>query len=222
MRILDVVTDDPNGTSTAQVCKKLGVTPQELGDDFERLRARGALLGFAGVWLTPKGLEDLTTKLTETLNKRSMTVPAAMNASGLTWKGKPLDRLLTLLAEKRKIVLVGEKIRPWGGASDYTPKQQKLLDRVLAILSEQEIEVPPPSYIARELVVPKEAVVEILRLAAQSGDVIQVDEAIYYTKAQMEAIRRLTRGHKAAAAVRDSLNTTRRYSEPILIYLRDN
>jgi selenocysteine-specific elongation factor len=208
MTILEVVNDDPNGFTTEQICKALGATPQQLGSEFEELRVSKKLLGFAGLWLTPRGYVEGKRRLLA--QKGNGDLESAVSAAGLTWKGKPLQRITATL---------GDEAKGFKPKADLTPKQRRLLDRVSAALDEGGVQVPPPSILARQMVMPVQAVDEILRLGAESGEVIKVGEGIFYTFDKLKSFEALLKGVKSPAEARRRLGATRKYADAIFGHL---
>ena len=94
-----------------------------------------------------------------------------------------------------------------------------------AVLDSAGINVPPEKDIALKLVVPVPAVEEILRLGLASGELVRIEDGIFYTTAGLEqvksAIEEIGAGGRpfTAAEVRDRLATSRKYVIPLLEYL---
>jgi selenocysteine-specific elongation factor len=225
--ILQAVGGSPNGLMTEEICRLMGKTPQSLGSVFEDLGAEGRLLGFAGRWITPSGFEVGVTKVREALKELHHSHPRqamhprerVMSMAGLAWAGKPLDRILSRLAEAKVLVVEGTTIRDAEFSLQLTDKQRNFLDRVKQGLDAAGVNVPFPSDLAHALSVPPQAVDEILKLGVEARELIRVDEGIFYTNHQLEQIREMIRALAApfsAADFRDSVGSSRKYVIPLL------
>jgi selenocysteine-specific elongation factor len=223
--ILKIVGDDPNGVMTAVIARGLGKTVQELGDVFERLRADKELLGFAGLWMSSEGFRAGVVRLTAAIEGRQ-PIPSdkGVALAGLTWSGKPLDRILAKLEAEGQIARIGKDLCLPTYQMELTQRQRALLDRVLEILQAEAVNTPNPHGIAQQLGIPIQAVEEILRLAVQRKEVVQIADVVFYTPSQLEAlkqsIREAANGQPFTATdMRDALGTTRKYIQPLLDYL---
>jgi len=229
--ILEMVARDPNGVSTERICRFTHKTPQELGDLFEDLLSKRKLLGFAGLWISPSGLESGVERLIHALQElhaqnptdAAITPDRAVDAAGLNWQGKPLERILGQLARDGKIDLQPAGISLKEFRLELTPRQRALLDRVIEALEQQPVSTPSPQFIAQSLGIPRQAVEEILRLAIRSGEVVQLSEVVFYTPRQLEALKARVRsiaGNKpfSSTDLRDAMHTTRKFILPLLDY----
>jgi len=229
--ILKAVGDDPNGVSTNQICRLLRNTPQELGAAFEMLRGSGKLVGFAGLWLSPTAFVLGVRRFMEALHEhheKSPTqafVPAEQIAqsAGLQWEGKPLDRIVARLESGKELVVGATGVRSGSVSLQLTPRQRALLNRVVGALELEPVNTPTPHQISQLFGIPREAVEEILKLGTQAGEIVQVDEAVFYTPQQIEDLKttivRLTvSGAFSTKDLKEKLNTSRKYIEPLLNY----
>lgn len=227
--ILEVLGDDPKGLSTEKICRALKVSAQTLGTPFESLLKEGQVLGFAGLWISPKGFEEGTRLFLDALANAHERQPTATllprerisQAAGLNWAGKALDRILAHLVAQRLIVVSGVNIRLRDFRPQLPKRQREFLERVKQELEKTPIDVPNAHEIAHSLGAPHQAVSEILKLGAQGGELLALAEGIYYTPAQIEAIkaqvRDLTRGEPfGTSELRKALNTTRKYIGPLV------
>ncbi|MBV6459168.1 MAG: Selenocysteine-specific elongation factor [Fimbriimonadaceae bacterium] len=229
--VLEIVTANPQGVATDEVARRMGRTLQQLGSAFEELKASGKLLGFAGLWLTPEGLAASLAKLESALedlhlaepNKAMQPRERAIQKAGLSWAGKPLDRIMAHLAEPQNIRIQGTFIALPGFRVQLKDRQRALLDRVVAELARAGINVPLPKDLAAALNVPFQAIDEILALGVQAGEVVRVDESIWYPCSTLSSLKQdiaeLAGGKPFAASdLRDKLATTRKYVIPLLEY----
>jgi len=109
-------------------------------------------------------------------------------------------------------------------SGELSTRQRALLDRVIQILAREPISVPSADMIAHELGIPHHAVDAILRLAIQHKEVLDIADGLFYTPAQIEALKSQITTWAAgnpftANDLRDYLQTTRKYSQPLLDYL---
>ncbi|MCB8932433.1 MAG: selenocysteine-specific translation elongation factor [Fimbriimonadaceae bacterium] len=229
--ILEALGDRP-GVSTDEVCRLLGKTPQALGKAFETLSADRRVRGFAGLWFRTEAFEAAVATFLAALADAHEKQPGTAylprerisEASGLRWSGKPLDRILAALAAEERIAVSGTGVRHPEFQLKLTERQRQLLDRVKGALEAEAINVPGPNDLARTLAVPPQAVDEILRLGVEAGEIVRVDEGLFYTQAQIAGVKQRTievaQGKPfAAAQFRDAVGTTRKYAIPLLEYL---
>ena len=230
-QILEALGEDPNGITTAHICKLLGVSSQELGDSFEHLLESKQVLGFAGLWFRPDvfsvGQQQFIEALTQvhTSQPRILAHPREriVHLAGLTWAGKPLDRILGYLEEHEIIRAESGEVRLSDFNLELSPQQQMFLNRVITQIEEEGINVSPPQRLAKILTVPPQAVVEILRLGTKNGSVIELSEGVYYTRKSLDAIRHqlqeaFGQNPFTLDSARDTLASTRKYLVPIFDY----
>jgi selenocysteine-specific elongation factor len=223
--------DNPKGVATEEICRVLGRTAQQLGDEFEKLSMAGQIKGFAGVWFSSAGYRAGADKFLAALvelhdqNPTLAGVPREriVERAGLGWQGKPLDRILASLATEERLVVQGTAVRLPQFKVQLSPKQRVFLDRVLSELDKAGINVPNSHELARALTVPPQAIEEILKLGVQSGELVRVADELFYSHAQLEDLKKKVKqvsGGKpfGAGTFRDALGTSRRYAIPLLEY----
>ena len=226
------VAKSKGGTTTDELCRLLGKSPQALGDTLESLKSAGALLGFAGLWMTPEQFDEGAARYLAALSALHEAEPAKMmqpreaplKSAGLAWSGKPFDRIVTRLAEDGRLRAQGTSVAVADFRPRFSDKQRALLDRVLAEMSKNGISVPSTEDTALKLNVPKQAVEEIVRLGLAAGEFVRIEEGIAVpAKVMDEAVRRtreLFVGKRfSASQFREALGTTRKYAIPLLEYL---
>lgn len=229
--IVTLVGDDPNGIQTSRLCNALARSPQDLGDVLEALKGEGKLLGFAGLWISPRGFETGKRLLMHALQSHHELNPAVeafrpqeiVSAAGLKWDGKPLSRILTSFAADAPIEYRDGGLCLRTFRLTLSPRKQALLNRILAELEREPVSTPPPIAIAKALGIPIQAVQEVLRLAEKRLDVIEVASNVYYTPAQLSSLKQLVETFAkgkpfSTTELRDELNTTRKYVQPLLDY----
>lgn len=230
--IRELIGDDPDGLTSEEIARALGATLSDLGDDFEALRKRGELRGYAGRWLSVAGYEALVRRLRETLNELHIAHPAqglhprekVFAAARLRWGGKPLDRLIAALVADGVLSAEGTGIRDAEFKLQLSPKQRGFLDRVKERLDAAGVNVPYGSDIAKDLAVPPQAVEEIVRLGLEAKELVRVAEGIVYSSEGLAAVVERLREAFAdrpfeASEVRDLLGSSRKYVIPLLEYL---
>ncbi len=227
--ILQAVGEGPDGLMTEEICRLLGKSSQALGSTFETLSAEGKIHGFAGRWISLRGFELGIEKMQEALSELHRLNPKqalhprekAMAMAGLAWSGKPLDRILSRLAEARVLVVEGTGVRDAAFSIQLTDKQRLFLDRVKEGLESAGVNVPFPSDIARSLSVPPQAVDEILKLGIEAREIVRVEEGIFYTSGQLEGFRARLQALSspfAASDFRDAIGSSRKFVIPLLEY----
>jgi len=227
--ILEIVGDDPEGTTTARICRQLRATPQQLGDVFEELAEESKLLSFAGLWMSPAALATGTERFLTALRSLHGKTPGLtgiprekiVHVAGLTWAGKNLDRILSKLSEQGLVSVSGGQVREQKFKPELPTRQREFLDRVLEVIQAEEMNVPTPPEIARAVVAPAQAVAEILQVGVRAGELIQAADNIFFTVGQVEAIKvrlreALGRRPFSPAEAKEALGTSRKYIIPIL------
>lgn len=219
------------GVTTDEICRQMGKSPTALGSVFERMLRGGKVLGFAGLWFSEAGFEQAWTSFEKALDQMHAKNPAAsaiprervLSAAKLTWSGKPLDRILSAMSEQRRILLQGTSVRLPSFQVQLSPKQRSFLDRILVELRKESVNTANPHQLAAILHVPMQAVEEALRLGTQTGEIVRIDDVVYYATEQVASIKeRLRETMRSrsfpAAEARDALGTSRKYIIPLLEY----
>lgn len=227
--LVGVVAANPEGVPTAEIARQLGQSPQQLGDEIEKLRLSGELIGFAGLWFTQSTWELASERLLQGIRACHDETPAkalipresAVKRAGLSWSGKPLDRMISHMSAARVIRSNGTMI----AAIDHRPtlpaKQRQLLDRVLATLSEADLLVPNPHELGLQLRIPPQAVTEIIRVGHDTGELVTLAEGVIYPVETLDrAIERLREKFAGtrftAADFKAFFGTTRKYTIPLM------
>lgn len=229
--ILDIVAGSPQGVATEEIARRMGKTLQQLGSTFERLKSSGDLLGFAGWWTCPPGLAASVEAMQAALRDLHAAEPSramhprekAVQKAGLPWTGKVLDRIMAHLAEIGQFRVDGTFVALPDFKVQLKDRQSALLDRVVAELTKAGINVPLPKEMAMTLQVPVQAIDEILSLGVQAGEIVRIDEGIWYPNATISKLKSdiaaIAAGAPFAASdVRDKLSTTRKFVIPLLEY----
>lgn len=233
--ILEILGDKAEGVPTEEICRLMGKTTQALGNTFEKLSEQGKVFGFAGRWISPVGFAEVKRVLLETLTALHEKNPAVsalpreqvMAIAKLPWAGKNLDRILAALAQEGLIVIAGNGIKLNEFKVRLSDKQQVFLARVKAALEQGGINVPTVQELARTVPAPIQAVEEILKLGMNAHEIVRIEDGLYYTTAQIEALKVQMKelfGRKsfAAADFRDRFQTSRKYTIPLLEFFDSN
>ena len=230
--IIAAIHENPNGVQTEEICRLMGVSQQQLGDNFEVLIQQKRIMGFAGVWYQPHVFLAQANIFLKALGQIHQEHPmqlyhsreVVLKVTGQKWFGKPLERILAKLSELGKIEIEGTRVKLTTFNIMLSPKQESFLVRVEGELNKNLINVPYSSDIARDMNVPVQAIDEILIMAKNAGRVIKVLDSLYYTFDQMERIKenlRLIFGSQPfmASEAKEALGTSRKFIIPVLEYL---
>lgn len=226
--IVSLADAQPEGIATEEICRRLGRSAQELGEVIEGLRREGSLVGFGGLWFSREGWGAAAERLVQALtplHEQNPLLPAlprekVLKAAGLSWSGKPLERILAHLAAEGRIELQGSQLKHPDFRVRLSPRQREFLDRVRALLEVEAINTPSVAELAQRLPAPPQAVTEIVRLGVQAGELVHLEEVLF-TRGQVEGLKARLRefaGERpfTAAEFRDALQTTRKYAIPLL------
>ena len=229
--ILEAVGDSPDGKGTAAILKAVGKSAQQLGDSFESLRREGKLLGFAGQWIKPKAFDEGVERLIAALEGLHARHPAyashpadkVVGSARLGWSGKPLDRILTRLAEKGAISMRDEEIRRPAFRVKLGDRQRGLLDKVVGIIESDGVNPPNAHEIGKRLPAPRQAVEEILQLGEDVGEITTLADGVLFTNRTLTELRERIRSGTGGkpftlGEMRDSLGTNRRVAVALLEY----
>lgn len=228
-RILDVLAGVSKGVPTEEICRILGKAPQALGTTFENLQREGKIHGFAGLWFDGASLENGVREFLEALlrfHRQNPTIgqvprEKVVELTKLGWAGKPLDRLLAWLGTGQRLIVQGSSVRHPQFSVELSPKQREFLDRVVAMLSANLVNVPAVHEIAAAVPAPIQAVEQIIRLGIESRTLTRVADGLFYTTAQLETLVEDMKNQFGsrpftAADFRDRFGTSRKYAIPLL------
>ncbi|MBI3721999.1 MAG: SelB C-terminal domain-containing protein, partial [Fimbriimonas ginsengisoli] len=223
--------DAQAGLPTEEVCRRLGKTPQALGDAFQALVASDQARGFAGLWFGASAFQQASERFLAVLaaihDEEPMTPwqprEKAVTRAGLAWSGKPLDRIVSALAAEGYLEAAGTTIKAAGFRIRLTERQRRFLDRVRKELATSGVSPPTAHELAQRVAAPVQAIEEILKLGVQAGEVLSLGEGLFYTQEQITRIiadtARLAGSRPfTAAEFRDMHGTSRKYAIPLLEY----
>jgi|GEM_PF-1121122 len=228
--ILGMVAQRPLGCPTEDVCRRLNLPLEAVGDDFERLKREGRLLGFAGQWWIPEAWRAGADRLLAALHELHARYPGqaglaregVLREASLGWSGKPLDRMLAHLAGEGLLVLRDNDLALPTFRVTLTERQVALLDRVIEAIGAEAIDPPGPKDLARAVAVPLPAITEILTLGERSGRLVRIAEDLVVPETAVGRVRSMLQSLGVhgraftAAEFRDALDTSRRVAIPWL------
>jgi selenocysteine-specific elongation factor len=219
------------GILATEIARLMGSTVQGIGDEIERSKSDGEILGFAGLWFTVENFEAGTDRFLSALKEEHEKFPDkallprehVTKAAGVPWRDKPLDRMITLWTQKGLIRSNGTNIALAEHRPNLGARQRSLLDRVKVILDAGGVSVPGAHEVTLELKVPKQAVEEILKVGVDAGELLRVVEGIWYTESFLRGfegeIREAFAGRRfSAVEFKDRFGTSRKYAIPLLEY----
>jgi len=229
--LVRVVHNAPVGIMATEIARLLGRTVQDIGDEIERSKNSGEILGFAGLWFTGENYRSATNRFLSALktihedNPTKAMIPREMvaKAADLPWRDKPLDRMISFWTHERLIRSEGTNV----AAFDYRPvlnnRQRILLDRTILLLNEGKMSSPSPFELVKLLNVPPQALDEILRIGVEAGELLRLEEGIYYSEIFLKEIvidfkTRFSGKRFTAADVREAFASSRKYVIPFLEY----
>lgn len=231
-RVVSLAGASLSGVTTEIVCRTVGLSAQVMGDVFEGLLIGGRLIGFAGRWFTPSGFYQARTLFLGSLEALHDRQPAksafpkdeVARSAGLDWDGKPLDRIVARLVQEGMLRSKGNEVGLVGRGTMLNPAQRSLLDKVAAVLESASWSVPSPSDVARQLQVPQQAVLGVLKLGVESGEIVRIDEEIWYPTGPLNRMVEGARQHFggrqfSASEFRDFTGSSRKYVIPVLEHL---
>jgi selenocysteine-specific elongation factor len=230
--ILTAVGQSKSGLPNEELCRLLGKSAQALGDTLESLKASEQLLGFAGLWMTHDQFVDLSGRYLAALaavhdsdpTKLLQPREAPLKGTRLDWSGKPFDRILARLVETGRLRMQGTQVALAEFRVKFSDKQRAMLDRVIAEMSKNGLNVPGEQETSLALNVPRHAVEEIIKVGLAAGEFVRLDEGLFVPTTIVdqkvaEARQKFEGKRFTASELREALGTTRKYAIPFLEYL---
>lgn len=229
--LVQIVHGAPFGIMAVEIARLMGSTVQGIGDEIERSKTSGEILGFAGLWFTGENYRAGTERFLGALRSEHERFPEkallprehVAKAADVPWRGKPLDRMITHWTHEGLIRNDGTSIALAEHRPNLGARQRSLLDRVKVILDAGGVSVPGAHEVTLELKVPKQAVDDILRVGVDAGELVRVVEGIWYTESFLRGFEAEIRAAFAgvrfsAAEFKDRFGTSRKYAIPLLEY----
>lgn len=227
--ILEVLDAAPEGIETEAICRKIGRTSQQLGDEFEKIKYAGDAFGFAGIWVDKKHYSSLAEKVRLKLLSLHKEMPQASLIPKsklallmpLVWTGKPLDRLLSKMNDDGLIRMSGGELRHPNHEIQLSEKQHSLLEKVLEAMHAGKAIAPNLEALAANAGAPIPAIQEMLRLGVETGRIVKVDHDLYYSQETLMELEKAVRSlapRFTVAQFRDLTGSSRKYALPLLQY----
>jgi len=230
-KIVKLLAGKEQGLATEDLARSLGVAPSELSETLQGLQQAKSLFGFAGLWYEKTAFVAAANRFLAALDALHAELPSQAFVprekvtfrAELKWSGKALDRILAALAGTGKVEVSGTGVRRTGFRIALSQKQRTFLDRVVAALDAGGANPPSGQDLANAVHAPIQAVDEILRLGVEAGEVVRVEDGIFYSPAQLASLQATARqlaakGGFTAAEFRDAAGTSRKYAIPVLEY----
>lgn len=229
-RIIQETEKHPEGIKTEELCELLGKSIQALGNVFEKLRKDRRVIGFAGVWLSPKNYHNLSERTKQQLmnlhikhdKELGIKKDVLLNALQLPWNPKMFDRFISQLNEEGNIILHGSLIIHPQHKIQLNEKQKLLLERISKVMKDKGASAPTSEEIATTLNIPKHAVEEIWRIGLAMQVFIKIDDNFIYTDDTLQQIIKTVKQLApkfTVAQFRDATGSSRKFAIPILEYL---
>jgi selenocysteine-specific elongation factor len=123
-----------------------------------------------------------------------------------------------LIAREENLVrLTSHKVKLGG-------QEKSLMDKIKKILGEQPLAPPDLKEIEKQVGMPRNRLNEVIRLLERDGSVVRVTSDMYFLSSAIDQLRTtlskfLTeKGEMTAAAFRDLIGSSRKYTIPLLEY----
>jgi selenocysteine-specific elongation factor len=103
-------------------------------------------------------------------------------------------------------------------------QEKSLMDRIKKMLGEQPMSPPELKEIEKQLEISRNKLTEVIRLLERDGSVIRVTADLYYLSSTIDQVRAILKKYLSdkaeisAASFRDLINSSRKYTIPLLEY----
>lgn len=120
-----------------------------------------------------------------------------------------------LSKENNLLRLAGHRVRLSG-------EEKVLMEKIKRLLGEQPLAPPDLKEIEKQAGVPRNRLAEILRLLERDGEIVRVASDMYFLTASIDHLRQILqkylreKGEMTAAAFRDLIGSSRKYTIPLL------
>lgn len=231
-QILQIVEGAPRGIDNAEICRILGFTNQLLGDTIEKLISAGEIRGFAGYWFVPATWDSTQSAIIEALEdlhagesqRVCFSKDQVARAIGLNCSQKALDRIFSHLVESGTVRSTAQGVSLTSHSVHLNPAQRQLLDRVKSQLELGGWMPLSPQEIAKQLGLPAQAVLGVLSLGIENGEIVRLQDDVWFTKVRFNQMVEVAKNHFgsekfAASEFRNLFETSRKYAIPVLEYL---
>jgi selenocysteine-specific elongation factor len=222
------------------VAKELSRPAPEVSGLLDELLAAGRLVRLSGAasrWVIHKQvMEESSKRLLDALNEFHQSSPhrQGLKRSELAVKlfgaiDRALyDAFLDWLVKQGELAMTGEIVYRHGHQIQFTAKQEALAKRILQIYWEAAFATPEFEELVEQLGEPSEQVRKILLGLVDRGELMELGiamgRALIFHARRIEAAREIVlglfegKGEIAFFEVREALNSTRKFTTPILNY----
>ncbi len=224
----------PYGTLETDARKALGLGEPEMGEALAAMVQRGQIVPLSGGWLfhaavfnslQDRAVQALTAFHTSNPLKQGMPREELRLALGRNLSPKAYGALVAQWQEEAKIEVDQALLRLANFEVQLNPKQQALLDRLVALFAECGVNSPDMDDISPQLGVHPDVVQPILRVALDRGDIVRIGEGLYWASATVEKAKQTVsefiraNGGITVSQFRDETGSTRKYAVPAMEYL---
>jgi selenocysteine-specific elongation factor len=132
--------------------------------------------------------------------------------------------VLEQLERERTIVREGNLVRLPRHEVRLQPEEQKLADKILALLASRLPAPPDVRQIAQETGADRQALLEVIRVLERGGSIVRVAPDLYFPAEFIQSAKAALggylseRGTITSATFRDVIGTSRKYAIPLLEY----
>jgi selenocysteine-specific elongation factor len=184
------------------------------------------------VYTTTNKWQQVKDKILATLKEFHKTHPLVLGMDMEELRGKLpyalsakifraiVDSLLSdkIIAKEENLLRTAEHRVQLGG------QEKSLMDRIKKILGAQPMSPPDLKEIEKQVGVSRNKLTEVIRLLERDGSVIRVTTDLYYLTSTVDQVRAVLKkylsdkGEISAASFRDLINSSRKYTIPLLEY----
>ena len=140
-------------------------------------------------------------------------------------EGKGGDDIFELLPRMEDISLAKDMVRLTSFKVSLSTADKGIKQKIISLLSKDGFQPPSKPELTQLLAINEKEVGDLLKLMAQEGSLVRINDATYIAKEQYDRMISLLREFVAkkpemtVAEFRDLLGTTRKYALPLLEYL---
>ena len=140
-------------------------------------------------------------------------------------EGKGGDDIFELLPRMEDISLAKDMVRLTSFKVSLSTADKGIKQKIISLLSKDGFQPPSKPELTQLLAINEKEVGDLLKLMAQEGSLVRINDATYIAKEQYDRMISLLRDFVAkkpemtVAEFRDLLGTTRKYALPLLEYL---
>ncbi|MCK6546311.1 selenocysteine-specific translation elongation factor [Myxococcota bacterium] len=218
----------PHGLELAELARRLGVLPatcekaaEKAGKDITRLDQR---------FVFTQAIEDLSTKLmgivdafhAEHEHKLGMAIGELANRAGQGLPMEVVERAVTLLVSRKKIVRDAEGIRRVERAAVGVASGGEARTKVLAVLEAAKLEPPAPEVLESTSGLAAKPFRDLMATMVRTGEVVHAGGGLYFSKDAFEDAKARVLAHLAkegslgAPQAKELLGVSRKYLIPLL------